>query len=117
MRSDRTLKKWYSTINKKFFFGELPSNVIVRWAAPGEESDIASCHKSEPGDRYSYEIMLNRAKNTTASQRLSTLVHEMIHVATHYRDDHGPLFDEWHKKLTERGAFKKGALLKGICLF
>lgn len=116
MRSDRTLKKWYSLINKKFFFGELPTNVIVRWAAPGEENDIACCEKKREG-RYSYEIRLNRDKNTTHSQKLSTLVHEMIHVATHYRDNHGPLFAEWHAKLTERGVFKKGALLKGICLF
>lgn len=117
MRSDRTLKKWYSLVNKKFFYGELPTNVIVRWAAPGEEKDIASCSKRETGDRHCYEILLNREKNKTRSQKLSTLVHEMIHVATHYRDDHGPLFAEWHAKLTERGVFKKGALLKGICLF
>lgn len=117
MRSDRTLKRWYRTINKKFFFDELPANVIVRWALSGEESDIASCTKHESGNRHSYEILLNREKNRTNSQKLSTLVHEMIHVATHYRDDHGPLFAEWHAKLTERGIFKKGALLKGICLF
>ncbi len=116
MSSDRTLKKWYSTINKKFFFGELPTNVIVRWALPGEENDIACC-KRESGERHCYTILLNRDKNKTHSQKLSTLVHEMIHVATHYRDNHGPLFDEWHKKLTDRGVFKKGALLKGICLF
>jgi len=60
---------------------------------------------------------LNREKNSTNSQKLSTLIHEMIHIATHFKDSHGPLFAEWHLKLTERGAFKKGALLKGITLF
>lgn len=115
MRSDRTLKKWYSLINKKFFFGELPTNVIVRWALPDEETDIAFTQRLE--GRHSYQIALNREKNPTCSQKLSTLVHEMIHVATQTRDDHGPVFDEWHKKLTERGVFKKGALLKDICLF
>jgi len=116
MRSDPTLKRWYSTINKKFFYGELPSNVIVRWALPGEENDIA-CTERLYGDKHSYEILLNREKNRTHSQKLNSLIHEMTHVATHYRDNHGPLFDEWHKKLTDRGAFKKGALLKGISLF
>lgn len=116
MPSDRTLKKWYTLINKKFFFGELPANVIVRWALSGEEKDIACCEKVS-GDRHCYEIRLNREKNATNSQKLSTLVHEMVHIATHYRDNHGPIFAEWHAKLTERGVFKKGALLKGICLF
>lgn len=113
MQSDRTLKKWYTLINKKFFFGELPANVIVCW---GEEVDIASCQEFEK-EKFCFVIRLNREKITTASQKLSSLLHEMIHVATRQRDNHGPLFDEWHKKLTERGAFKKGALLKGICLF
>lgn len=116
MRSDRTLKRWYSTINKKFFYGELPSNVIVRWALPGEENDIA-CIERVLDEKHSYVILLNREKNKTNSQKLNSLIHEMTHIATHYRDNHGPLFDEWHKKLTERGAFKKGALLKGISLF
>jgi hypothetical protein len=116
MRSDRTLKRWYNLINKKFFFGELPSNVIVRWALPDEEKDIA-CVERIYGERHCYEILLNRDKNKTHSQKLNSLIHEMTHVATHYRDNHGPLFAEWHTKLTERGAFKKGALLKGIGLF
>jgi len=116
MPSDRALKKWYSVINKKFFYGELPTNVIVRWALPKEEKDIACCQKLNEG-RYSYEITLNRELNKTLSQRVSSLVHEMIHVATQSRDNHGPLFDEWHKKLTERGVFKKGAVLKKLCLF
>jgi hypothetical protein len=114
MPSDRTLKKWYSVINKKFFFGELPTNVIVRWATSWRRE---RCCLYRTGDGYSYEILLNREKNKTNSQKLSSLVHEMIHIATQCRDSHGPLFAEWHLKLTERGIFKKGALLRGICLF
>jgi hypothetical protein len=116
MRSDRTLKKWYAVINKRFFFDELPANVIVRWATPGEEKDVA-CTARATGEKHSYEILLNREKNKANSQKLSSLVHEMIHIATQCRDSHGPLFAEWHLKLTERGIFKKGALLRGICLF
>ncbi len=116
MKSDRTLKKWYSVINKKFFFGELPANVIVRWAFPGEEKDIA-CTEKLVGKKHSYELLLNREKIHTQSQKLSSLLHEMIHVATHFRDSHGPLFEEWRTKLGERGAFKKNAVMKGVCLF
>src|SRR6266496_411938 len=109
MPSDRTLKKWYRKINQKFFFGELPANVIVRWALPGEEPDIACCERIR-GKRHCYEIRLNRDLNQKSSQKLSSLLHEMVHVATQCKDSHGPLFTEWHLKLTERGAFKKGAL-------
>lgn len=116
MRSDRTLKRWYLLINKKFFYGELPTNVIVRWALPGEENDIA-CTERFVGKKHPYEILLNREKNKTNSIKLGSLVHEMVHIATHYRDNHGPLFEEWRHKLGERGIFKKGALLKGITIF
>lgn len=116
MRSDPSLKKWYSVINKKFFYGELPSNVIVRWSLPGEEKDVASLGRAED-HRHSFILLLNRDKNPTRSIKLSALLHEMIHIATDMRDNHGPLFEEWRVKLGERGAFKKGALLKGISLF
>jgi hypothetical protein len=116
MRSDRTLKTWYNRINKRFFYDELPANVIVRWAESGEEKDIA-CTERLVGKKHSYEILLNRDKNPTPSIKLASLVHEMVHLATHYTDSHGPLFDEWRAKLGERGVFKKGALLKGITLF
>jgi predicted metallopeptidase len=116
MRSDKTLRRWYLLINKKFFYGELPTNVTVRWALPGEEKDIACTDRKRDG-RYCYEILLNRDKNKANSQKLSSLAHEMVHIATHYKDNHGPLFSEWHDRLVERGLFKKGALLKGISLF
>jgi len=117
MRSDPVLKKWYSTINKRFFYGELPTNVIIRWALPGEENDIGCTERLLDDKRHSYCVLLNREKNPTHSIKLSTVLHEMIHIATHYRDNHGPIFEEWRVKLGERGAFKKGALLKGISLF
>jgi hypothetical protein len=117
VQSDRTLKRWFLHINKKFFFGELSTNVIIRWSNPGEENDIACTERLAKDKRHRYLILLNREKCKTHSQKLSALVHEMIHIATGFRDNHGPLFAEWHARLTERGVFKKGALLKGICLF
>jgi hypothetical protein len=116
-KSTRSLRAWYERINAKFFFGELPANVIVRWTVPEDsESDIAAISAAD-NKRYSWVIVLNAKKISTKSQLLSSLLHECIHVATGNRDCHGPVFSEWHQKLIERGAFKKGALLRGITLF
>lgn len=115
--STRSLRAWYEKINAKFFFGELPANVIVRWAAFGEEPDIASTNSPTKNPRYSYLIVLNHDKLHTKSQILSALMHEMVHVATGNRDCHGTAFDGWHETLTARGAFRKGALIKNVTLF
>lgn len=115
-KSDKGLKRYYTIINRKFFYHELPSNVIVRWAEPGEETDIASTNQAKD-KRHSYVILLNREKITTRSIKLSSLLHETIHVATAMNDNHGKLFAEWHEKLMERGAFKKSALIKNVTLF
>ena len=116
-QSDRSLKHWYRELNRRFFNGELPDNIVVRWARAGEESDVACTEKLNPDNKNKYLILLNRAKNPTASIKLSSLAHECVHVATQYRDNHGEAFDDWHKKLTDRGLFKKGALLSNITLF
>src|ERR1035437_6130593 len=115
-KSDKSLKRYYNIINKKFFYGELPTNVIVRWAELGEEKDIASTNPPKKAC-HSYVILLNHDKVTTRSIKLSSLLHETIHVATQLNDNHGSAFSEWHVKLMERGAFKKGALIRGITLF
>jgi hypothetical protein len=115
-KSTRSLRAWYEVINTKFFYGELPANVIVRWAESGEEKDIA-CLSAADNPHYSWVILLNKEKISTQSQKLSALLHEMLHVATGNRDNHGPAFDEWHAKMTERGAFRKGALIKNVTLF
>lgn len=116
--SDRSLKKYYRDINHRFFNNELPDNVIVRWAKPGEEKDVASCSPIGGDDgKHKYLILLNRKKCTTASIKLAALAHEMVHIATNYKDDHGDAFSEWHQKLTTRGLFKKGAVLPDITLF
>lgn len=117
MASDRRLKRYYDEINRRFFQDELPRNVIVRWARAGEEKDVACTEKSNPDSKHSYLILLNREKNPTPSIMLSSLAHEMVHVATKFKDDHGDAFDEWHKKLTDRGLFRKGAVLSNITLF
>jgi len=115
--SDRSLKRYYRIMNTKFFDGNLSDKVLVRWAKKGEEKDIACADKLPSENKNEYIILLNPSKVSTDSQKLSSLLHEMIHVATKCADDHGPTFSAWHKKLTNRGAFKKGAVLADTTLF
>ena len=116
MRSNQALKAYYREINTRFFDNELPDNVCVRYAESDEESDCGSANHGVDA-RHKYLILLNREKNPTWTIRIGTLAHEMVHLATGLRDEHGPAFDRWHKLLTERGLFKKGALRKDFTLF
>jgi hypothetical protein len=121
MRSDPTLKKWYRFINHKFFHGELPNDVCVRWSNDEDDEDgfenkyfgIADHAKDS---HHTYEIVMSRSKNEPASSRMLTLVHEMIHIATSLKDNHGPVFEAWWGVLYDRGILKKGAIRKGITL-
>lgn len=123
MRSDPTLKRWYRFLNKKFFNNELTNQVCVRWMNDDDETKEYRCHERYFGwaeiaeGRHQYVIVLSRLKNPGNTAKLATLVHEMCHIATGLRDDHGPAFSEWHESLTARGLFRKGAVLKGLTLF
>lgn len=134
MRSDKTLKRWYSRINKRFFSASLPVDVCVRWANEEEEKELTWEEKyfgwttnnekeGHDSQHHSYTIVLSRTKHGGAhycrphSTILSTLAHEMCHVATQLKDDHGPAFEKWRQKIADKGFFKKGALLKGLTTF
>jgi hypothetical protein len=122
LRSDKTLKKWYRTINRRFFENKLPDDVCVRWSEEDEDGEEFEERYFGIADRandgyHSYVIVMSRGLNRPAVTRLSTLAHEMIHIATELRDDHGPAFAKWHQTLTDRGFFKKGALRRGLTLF
>lgn len=117
MRCDPNLKRWFRLINKKFFHGELPNNVVVRWAVEADcNQDFAYTQKLS-GGQHKYLIVIDRAKNEQLTTLLNTLAHEMTHMATEFKDDHGPAFSRWHELLTKRGMFRKGALRKGLTLF
>ena len=123
MRSDPTLKRWYRKINAKYFENQLPNNVCVRWAEPEEDDEenwedkyFGSADVANDG-RHKYEIIMSRKLNKKAAVRLTTLAHEMVHIATELKDDHGPVFSAWHMRLTARGFFTKGALRKGLTIF
>lgn len=96
--------------------------MCVRWADEDEDGEGFEERYFGVADRandgyHSYVIIMSRVLNRPAMTRFSTLGHEMIHVATELRDNHGPAFAKWHQILTDRGFFKKGALRKGLTLF
>lgn len=124
MRSDARLKKWYNAINYRFFLGELPNNVCVRYTNEDDDDEEEGCDQkyygwtSEGADkRHKYVIVISRVKNPGPVAKLATLAHEMIHVKTGLRDDHGKKFSDWHETLTSRGLFRKSAVLRGLTLF
>lgn len=124
MKSDRTLLRWYKRINKRFFHGACPDDVCVRWADPEFETQYkwedryfgeASCVNDDP--YHKWQIVMSRPLNKKWIVRISTLVHEMCHLATELRDDHGPAFEHWRQYIADRGIFKKHALRKDMTLF
>jgi hypothetical protein len=132
VKSDRTLLKWYRRMNKRFFDGACPELVCIRYAKPGGEkreieekffgwADDPSTHtwphneKNCRGCRHKFEIVLDETAPWISI--LSTLAHEMIHLATNMKDDHGPAFEYWRQYISDRGIFKKHALYKGHTLF
>jgi hypothetical protein len=124
MRSNPALKSWYRKINKKFFDNQLTNNVCVRWANEDDDGEVSKFEEKFFGwadvaddGKHEYVIVLSKKLNVPKSTRLTTLAHEMVHVATNLRDNHGEAFSEWHKVLTEKGFFEKGKLVKGLTIF
>jgi hypothetical protein len=123
MKSDASLKRWYRLINKRFFHNELPNNVCVRYVTDEDEDEDEGCEEryygwtTDTSPLHKYVIIISRIKNPGPVAKLATLAHEMIHVKTGLRDDHGKIFSDCHEMLTERGLFRKGAILKGLTLF
>jgi hypothetical protein len=125
-RSDKTLKRWYRKINKRFFDGQLPNNVLVRWSMDADVKDEPRCDEKyfgwvvPPADedkQHAWQLVISRVSNIHLTQELATLAHEMCHIATKNRDEHGEAFNYWVNYITERGILKKGALVRGLTLF
>jgi glutaredoxin-related protein len=94
----------------------------VRWLDPDEDDPRLEdklfgfadhcndgCHK--------YQIVLSKSMCKYASTRFTTLIHEMIHVFLELRDDHGPAFERVRQMLSDRGIFKKGAVIRRLTIF
>lgn len=123
MKSDRTLKKHYDNLNRRFFRGELPQNTCVRWLDP-EQDDEAKLEDKLFGyadhardGRHKYQIVLSRKLCGPASVRMTSLIHEMIHLCTGLRDDHGEAFERVRQTLSDRGIYRKGAVIRGLTIF
>ena len=121
MHSDKSLKSWYRKINKRFFLNELPNDVCVRYVNEDDDDEEERCEErycgwSDRGDeRHKYVIVISKTNDRVA--RLATLAHEMIHVFTALKDDHGPAFERVRQMISDRGIFKKNAIYKGFTLF
>lgn len=122
MKSDKTLKKWYNFINKKYFLNELPGCVCVRYINEEDIDEEEKCEERYRGwadktneSRY-HKYVIVIVPDGRISE-IATLVHEMIHIATNLRDDHGPVFEAKRQMISDRGIFKKGAIYKGYTLF
>lgn len=116
--------KWYRKINRKFFQGACPERVCVRWADPDfetqhrwEEKYFGEASKLTDDPYHNYQIVMSRPLNKQWITRISTLVHEMCHLATDLKDDHGPAFEQWRQHVADHGIFKKHALRKNCTLF
>ena len=123
MKSDAVLRKYYRIINKKFFNDELPNNVCVRYVNEEDEDEESGCEKRYYGwcspafSRHKFVIVISRVKNPGWPAKLSTLCHEMCHIFTGLKDDHGPSFEAARQMISDRGVFKKNAILRGLTLF
>jgi hypothetical protein len=124
MRSDKALRRWFLIINRKFFDGQLPDSTCIRWLDPDEDEDGVKLEDKLFGyaDRaddgyHKYQIVLSRKRNEQLATRLTTLIHECIHVFLELKDDHGPAFERVRQMLSDRGIFKKGALIKDLTIF
>jgi hypothetical protein len=124
MRSDKALRRWFLIINRKFFDGQLPDSTCIRWLDPDEDEDGVKLEDKLFGyaDRaddgyHKYQIVLSRKRNELLATRLTTLIHECIHVFLELKDDHGPAFERVRQMLSDRGIFKKGALIKDLTIF
>lgn len=130
MRSDKTLKKYYNLINRKFFNNELPHNVCVRYISELEQEQFedtyfawTSSKKDAPQAfaedhyRHEYVIVISENKNPGWTAIIATLAHEMCHVATGMNDAHGPAFEAKRLMISDKGIFKKNAVLRGVTIF
>jgi hypothetical protein len=125
MRSDPVLRKWYKTINKKFFDNYLPANTCVRWSNEDDRDEDERCDDKYNGwatvidDEYKprFLIVISNTLKKSMCTKLHTLLHEMCHLGTGLKDAHGPAFSSWHEHLVVKGAFKKGSVVKNLTLF
>lgn len=124
VKSDKTLKRWYRIINKRFFGNQLTNKVCVRWSNEEDNDEEDRCEEKAFGwadranDRYhEYVIVLSRININSKSTKLLTLAHEMCHLGSALKDNHGPAFESWRQYIADRGIFKKSALIKGLTIF
>ncbi len=115
-RSDRTLKRYYRRYKRQYpqLFGSLPDgrDIIIRWGdkrsdRDGLKSAVAVTY-SPAIDKEPWEIVFDKTLRRLKFWNIVklTLFHEMCHVASRNRDNHGPAFQRRMKMLAANGAFR-----------
>lgn len=94
--TDRDLKKTYSSFNRKYFDNKLPKSMVVRFGRLSYQ------------DYGEYDpdgiITISSSISHIAEMIMTTLLHEMAHVAVGPQAEHGMI---WQSKIVE--LFNQGA--------
>ena len=101
MPSDRQLKTYYNTFNRKYFNSELP-DAKVWWEALGGAT-MGDCLYLE--DEGLWRIRINPFVGGWRAICKCTLLHEMIHIKT--GEAHGLKFDRERQRLLEYREIRK----------
>ena len=101
--SNRTLRRYFLSFNRRYFSGKLPLATTINWVKMVRDKDnIASCHSDPP------RIVVSSRLKTMRSVALMILLHEMAHLATdREKPMHGPRWHAEMMRLAKIGAFRK----------
>lgn len=114
MRSDPTLKRIYNEFNAKWFNGELPKNIVVRWARNQAElhDECQSKQAAACADNETIVMDPKYRRFRWWAQLKETMLHEMCHVKHYHepvKDPHRP-DTKWFRemqRLARENAFYK----------
>jgi len=105
---DKALMRLYRRLNKKWFDGKLPNDVLVGWHYDGENygcTGILVTKNSDGTTTESLAIALDPTIMNHSKWLMLTLIHEMCHVATQdEKKSHGPKFYKEKRRVMAAGA-------------
>lgn len=109
MHSDRRLKRWYNSINRRFYAGQLPDDVELWWEpCAGAYAETLEIERA-PGAEPQLLIRIDPCLIGMPEIAQIKLRHECIHVAQWGRKrwkDHGKKFQQELDRLYHAGAFR-----------
>ena len=105
MKSNPTLKRWYTKYNRKYFGNKLPKDTIVFWCKRVFRYDDA-IGAADVFDALPHTIYIACELKKIHKVALIVLLHEMCHIAVGGDPDHGRRWQLKMKSLASRGAFE-----------